>query len=87
MVILGKHMKEYPPKTHSVALIVALFSALYCLHPASKPKKNAAPSAKTATTATVATAETTTTPPKLNAEDSGKTPSPTAADMVTLSNT
>ena len=88
LVILGKHMKEYPPKPHGVALIAALFFAIL-LASCEQPKKSAAPSAKTATTATatVATAETTTTPPKLNAEDSGKTPSPTAADMVTLSNT
>lgn len=85
MIILGKHMKEYPPKTHGVALIAALFFAIL-LASCEQPKKSAAPSAKTATTATVATAETTTTPPKLNAEDSGKTPSPTVADIAALSN-
>ena len=85
LVILGKHMKEYPPKTHDVALIAALFFAIL-LASCEQPKKSAAPSAKTATTATVATAETTTTPPKLNVEDSNKTPSPTAADIAALSN-
>ncbi len=85
MVILEKHMKEYPPKTHGVALIAALFFAIL-LASCEQPKKNAAPSTKTATTATVATAETATTQPKSTAEDSNKTPPPTAADMVALSN-
>ncbi len=85
MVILGKHMKEYPPKTHGVALIAALFFAIL-LASCEQPKKNAAPSAKTATTAAVAAAETTTTPPKLNTEGNDKTPSPTVADIAALSN-
>lgn len=85
LVILGKRMKEYSPKTHGVALIAALFFAIL-LASCEQPKKSAAPSAKTATTATVATAETTTTPPKLNTEGNDKTPSPTATDIAALSN-
>ena len=85
MVILEKHMKEYPPKTHGVVLIAALFFAIL-LASCEQPKKNAAPSAKTATTAAVAAAETTTTPPKLNTEGNDKTPSPTATDIAALSN-
>ena len=79
-------MNKYSLKPHGIASVATLLFTIL-LAACEQPKKSAAPSAKTATTATVATAETTTTPPKLNAEDSGKTPSPTAADMVTLSNT
>ena len=85
MVILEKHMKEYPPKTHGVALIAALFFAIL-LASCEQPKKNTTPPAKTATTAAVAAAETTATPPKLNTEGNDKTPSPTAADIAALSN-
>ena len=85
MVILGKHMKGYPPKTHGVALIAALFFAIL-LASCEQPKKSAASSSKTTATAPVATAETATTQPKSTAEDSNKTPSPTATDIAALSN-
>ena len=47
-------------------------SSPYCLHPASKPKNNAAPSAKIATTETVATGKTIVAQLKSTAEGSVK---------------
>ena len=76
-------MKEYPPKTHGVALIAALFFAIL-LASCEQPKKNAAPSAKTATTETVTTAETAAVPAEKNSTSAP--PEPTVADIVALSN-
>lgn len=76
-------MKEYPPKTHGVVLIAALFFAIL-LASCEQPKKNAAPSAKTATTETVTTAETAAVPAET--KSTSIPPEPTIADIVALSN-
>ena len=78
-------MKKYPSETHGAALIAALCFATL-LASCEQPKKNATPPAKITTTETGITAETAAAQPQATTKDSDKTPSPTAADMVALSN-
>lgn len=78
-------MKKYSSETHGAALIAALCFATL-LASCEQPKKNAAPPAKITTTETGITAETAAAQPQATTKDSDKTPSPTAADMVALSN-